>query len=108
MAIDMLGEVSICIGFDPKRVGVIGDAKSIALVNIWNGSKREEWIKHHVEGNRHEIPLRSYCDLFRRVVLKRRSTIQFQSISKKLAHAFGLRYHYIVSQGRTVHVSLLE
>ncbi|MFH2011571.1 MAG: radical SAM/SPASM domain-containing protein [Pseudomonadota bacterium] len=62
MAINRLGEVSICVRFDPKRLGVIGDANTTSLINIWNGSKRKEWIKHHVEGNRDKIPLCSYCD----------------------------------------------
>ena len=43
-AIDRLGEVSICVKFDPKRLGVIGDAKSTALVDKQNGSKRKERV----------------------------------------------------------------
>ncbi|MCX5805032.1 MAG: radical SAM/SPASM domain-containing protein [Proteobacteria bacterium] len=64
MAINRLGEVSICVRFDPKRFGVIGDAASTPLLDIWNGSKRKEWIKHHVEGNRNKIPLCSNCDFW--------------------------------------------
>jgi len=64
MAINRLGEVSICVRFDPKRLGVIGDASSTALADIWNGSKRKEWIKHHIEGHRDKIPLCSYCDFW--------------------------------------------
>jgi len=64
MAINRLGEVSTCVRFDPKRLGVIGDADSTALVDIWNGSKRKEWIKYHVEGHRDKIPLCSYCDFW--------------------------------------------
>jgi len=64
MAINRLGEVSVCVRFDPKRLGVIGDANTTSLVDIWNSSKRKEWIKHHVEGNRNKIPLCSYCDFW--------------------------------------------
>jgi len=64
MAINRLGEVSLCVRFDPKRLGVIGDANTTALIDIWNGIKRKEWVKHHIEGNRSKIPLCSYCDFW--------------------------------------------
>jgi MoaA/NifB/PqqE/SkfB family radical SAM enzyme len=64
MAINRFGEVSICVRFDPERVGVIGDARSSALVDIWNSSKRKEWIKHHIDGNRNQIPLCSHCEFW--------------------------------------------
>jgi len=64
MAINRSGEVSICVRFDPKRLGVIGDVNSILLADIWNGSQRKDWIKYHVEGNRNKIPLCSYCDFW--------------------------------------------
>ena len=62
MAISRLGEVSICVRFDPKRLGVIGDANKTPLLDIWNSQKRNEWIRLHVEGRRNQIPLCSYCD----------------------------------------------
>jgi len=62
MAINSSGKVSICVRFDPKGLGVIGGANSTPLLDIWNGPKRKEWIKHHVEGNRNRVPLCSYCD----------------------------------------------
>jgi len=64
MAINRLGEVSICVRFDPKKLGVIGDATSASLVDIWNSPKRKEWIIDHIEGNRKKIPLCSYCDFW--------------------------------------------
>jgi hypothetical protein len=64
MAVNRLGEVSICVRFDPKRLGVIGDANSTALVDIGNSSKRKEWIKHHIEGKRNKISLCNYCDFW--------------------------------------------
>jgi hypothetical protein len=64
MAINRFGEVSICVRFDPKRLGVIGNANTTALVDIWNGSKRNLWLKHHIEGNRDQIPLCSQCDFW--------------------------------------------
>jgi len=64
MAINRLGEVSICVRFDPKRLGVIGDANTTSLADTWNSPKRKEWIKHHIEGKRDKIPLCSYCDFW--------------------------------------------
>lgn len=64
MAINRFGKVSICVRFDPKGLGVIGDANSTLLADIWNGSKRKEWLKYHVEGNRAKITLCSYCDFW--------------------------------------------
>ncbi len=62
MAIDRSGKVSICVRFDPKGLGVIGDINLMPLVDIWNGDRRKQWIKYHLESNRSKIPLCSYCD----------------------------------------------
>jgi len=64
MAIDRLGRVSICVRFDPKGLGVIGDANKTSLDRIWNGQKRKEWLKYHVRGQRKKIPLCSYCEFW--------------------------------------------
>ena len=64
MAINRFGEASICVRFDPKRLGIIGDAKSTPLVDIWQGPQRKEWVKNHIEGRRDKIPLCSYCDFW--------------------------------------------
>ena len=64
MAINRVGEVSICVRFDPKRLGVLGNADLTALIDIWHGLKRKEWIRYHVEGNRDKVPLCSYCDFW--------------------------------------------
>jgi len=64
MAINRLGEVSICVRFDPKRLGSIGDAAVDPLLDIWNGAERKEWIQYHIQGRRDKIPLCSYCDFW--------------------------------------------
>ncbi|MBI4283926.1 MAG: SPASM domain-containing protein [Chloroflexi bacterium] len=61
LSIDRLGRVSMCVRFDPNRVGVIGDANTTPLVDIWNGEKRQEWRQYHIEGRRDKVPLCSYC-----------------------------------------------
>ncbi|MEM0467007.1 MAG: radical SAM/SPASM domain-containing protein [Candidatus Thermoplasmatota archaeon] len=64
MAIDRFGKVSICVRFDPKRLGVIGDANTTPLLDIWNSPKRKEWLSYHIEGRRDKIPLCSYCEFW--------------------------------------------
>jgi hypothetical protein len=64
LAINRFGKVSICVRFDPKGLGIIGDANSMPLIDIWHGAQRKEWIKHHMAGKRNEIPLCSYCDFW--------------------------------------------
>jgi len=64
MAINRLGKVSVCVRFDPKGLGILGDANAIPLADIWNGSLKKEWVQHHVAGQRDKIPLCSYCDFW--------------------------------------------
>lgn len=61
LAISKDGEASICVRFDPKRLGVIGDAKKQSLHEIWNSNKRMAWLTHHKQGRRDQVPLCSYC-----------------------------------------------
>jgi len=64
MVIDRFGKVSICVRFDPKRLGVIGDANKTSLIDIWNSQKRKKWLKYHIEGKRNKVPLCSYCEFW--------------------------------------------
>jgi len=64
MAIDRFGKVSICVRFDPKRLGVIGDANKTPLVDIWNSPKRKKWLEYHIKGQRNKVPLCSYCEFW--------------------------------------------
>jgi len=61
MCISQNGEVSICVRFDPKRIGVIGNANEQSLAEIWNSKKRREWIEYHKKGQRDKVPLCSTC-----------------------------------------------
>jgi radical SAM protein with 4Fe4S-binding SPASM domain len=61
LAINKDGEASICVRFDPKRLGVIGDVKKNSLGEIWNGERRMAWLDYHKRGKRENIPLCSYC-----------------------------------------------
>ena len=62
MAINSFGKVSVCVRFDPKGLGIIGDANSTPLADVWSSLRIKEWIKHHLEGDRSKIPLCSHCD----------------------------------------------
>ena len=61
MAINRFGKVSVCVRFDPEGLGILGDANTEPLVDIWNSPKRIEWKRYHIEGKRQKIPLCSYC-----------------------------------------------
>ncbi|MFH1594006.1 MAG: radical SAM/SPASM domain-containing protein [Candidatus Omnitrophota bacterium] len=61
LCVNICGKVSICVRFDPKGLGVIGDAKRDSLDEIWNGKRRAEWMELHKRGSRNKIPLCSYC-----------------------------------------------
>lgn len=64
MAINKDGDVSICVRFDPERVGVIGNVKETSLAEMWCGEKRAEWLKYHKLGKRNNVPLCSHCEFW--------------------------------------------
>ena len=64
MVIRSTGDVSICVRFDPKRLGVLGNCKDIPLIDLWNSPKRREWLELHIHGKRKEIPLCSCCEFW--------------------------------------------
>ena len=64
MAINREGNVSICVRFDPKGLGIIGDANDEPLEQIWNSAKRKEWLNFHKKGKRTKVPLCSYCQFW--------------------------------------------
>jgi radical SAM protein with 4Fe4S-binding SPASM domain len=58
------GKVSICVRFDPKGLGVIGDCNKDRLIDIWNSPLRKKWINLHIKGKRKNIPLCNYCEFW--------------------------------------------
>lgn len=64
LCINREGKVSMCVRFDPKRLGVIGDLGKQTLDEIWNSPKRMEWMELHKEGKRDKIPLCSFCQFW--------------------------------------------
>jgi hypothetical protein len=61
LAVNKDGKASICVRFDPKGLGVIGEAAEQTLEEIWNSPVRMAWLSHHKEGRRDLIPLCSFC-----------------------------------------------
>ncbi len=64
MSIDRDGLVSICVRFDPNKLGVIGDANKEPLAKIWSGPKRMEWLECHAQGKRYLVPLCQICEFW--------------------------------------------
>lgn len=64
MVIRRNGKVSICVRLDPKGLGVIGDATTTPLTEIWNGTMRRQWIKEHIKGKRKNVPLCERCEFW--------------------------------------------
>jgi radical SAM protein with 4Fe4S-binding SPASM domain len=62
LSIDKDGRVSPCVRFDPYGEHVIGDANIERLEDIWNGTRRQEWLKLHLKGRRDKIPLCKKCE----------------------------------------------
>ena len=63
-AIDIKGDVSTCVRFDPERKSVLGNLSESTLLEIWNSPKRKAWVKKHVEGKRSDIPLCAKCEFW--------------------------------------------
>lgn len=62
-AINKNGDISICVRYDPNRLGVLGNI-SDGLNNVLFGKKRAEWIMKHIQGKRHEVPLCGFCEYY--------------------------------------------
>jgi MoaA/NifB/PqqE/SkfB family radical SAM enzyme len=64
LSINNKGEVSICVRYDPKGLGIIGDANEQSLKEIWGSPKRLKWLEYHRQGRRDKVPLCSYCQFW--------------------------------------------
>lgn len=64
MAIRRDGKVSICVRFDPQGLGIVGDCNTTSLADIWNSSKRMQWLRYHISGSRYKVPLCRLCEFW--------------------------------------------
>jgi len=56
------GDFSICVRFDPEKLGVIGNVKQSSIYDLWNSDIRKQWLQYHIDGKRHMIPLCAKCE----------------------------------------------
>ena len=64
LAIDVNGNVSICVRFDPTGLGIIGNIKDKTLSGIWHDKKRLYWKHLHICGKRKDVPLCNVCEFW--------------------------------------------
>ena len=64
IVINVEGKVSICVRFDPKGYGIIGDINKETLFDIWNSEKRKYYIQEHLKGNRNCNELCKICHFY--------------------------------------------
>lgn len=62
--VDREGNLFICVRFDPTRLGLLGNLRDNTLDELWNGSKRKEWLDLHVAGKRSSVPLCAKCEFW--------------------------------------------
>lgn len=60
--INRQGEMSICVRFDPERIGVLGNVNEHSIESMWNGEKRNHWMQLHISGKRRQVPLCAKCE----------------------------------------------
>lgn len=63
-AINVDGDFSICVRFDPEGKGILGNIKNNTLTELWNSEKRLQWLKEHIKGTRQNIPMCSKCEFW--------------------------------------------
>jgi hypothetical protein len=63
-AIDRHGNLSICVRFDYKGLGVLGNLNNKSLDELWNGETRMRWLNKHIAGQRKCVPLCMNCDFW--------------------------------------------
>jgi radical SAM protein with 4Fe4S-binding SPASM domain len=63
-AININGDVSICIRFDPDKKGIIGNIKENTLIEILDSKKRKEWLQYLIQNKKEKIPLCKSCEFY--------------------------------------------
>jgi len=64
LAVDVDGNVSFCVRFDPNRHGVLGNILENTLEELWHSQKRTKIVMEHLKGNRNCNPLCSNCHFY--------------------------------------------
>ena len=61
LAVDRFGNVYPCVRYDPERKNLLGSLHTQSLSSIWNSGLRAQWVRWHLEGARHRVPLCQSC-----------------------------------------------
>jgi len=64
LAINVNGDVSPCVRFDPNKELILGNIKEESLADIWYGAKRMWMFELHKTGKRNKIPFCNKCDFW--------------------------------------------
>jgi len=62
-AIDYLGNFHICVKYDPKGEGIIGNVNETSIQDIWYSKKRMKMIEQHIQ-NRNDIEFCKNCEYY--------------------------------------------
>ena len=63
LAIDRYGDASICVRFDPEKLGLIANVEHLSLTEIWE-RKFELYGELHLSGQRDQVALCSQCEFW--------------------------------------------
>lgn len=63
-AINVFGDMSQCVRYDPDKINVLGNVNNNTIEEIWCGDKRNQWLQLHVAGARHKHLLCSNCEFW--------------------------------------------
>jgi MoaA/NifB/PqqE/SkfB family radical SAM enzyme len=58
------GRVAMCVRYDPEGHGIIGDANTTALKDIWNSKLRKSYLQYHIRGQRNKVRLCQTCEFW--------------------------------------------
>lgn len=58
------GKIYPCPNISYNESGLLGNIKDNTLVEIWNGKRRKEWIKYHIQGRRDKVEFCKDCQYF--------------------------------------------
>jgi radical SAM protein with 4Fe4S-binding SPASM domain len=62
-AIDYLGNFYMCVKYDPKGEGILGNLYDATIKDLWYGKKRMEFLEKHVQ-DRNDVDFCSNCEYY--------------------------------------------
>jgi radical SAM protein with 4Fe4S-binding SPASM domain len=62
-AIDYLGNFYMCVKYDPKGEGILGNVNTDTIKDLWYGKKRMEYLEKHVQ-DRNDVEFCKNCEYY--------------------------------------------